>query len=66
MEQSEVLLNLAHKVKELRHEKGVTQEQMYHDTGIHVARIEQGKRDVSFTTLKRLAEYFEVGLEEFN
>lgn len=42
---------------------GVTQEQVYNDTGIHIARIEQGKRDISYTTLVKLAQYFEVGLE---
>lgn len=66
MEQREVLLHLAKRVKELRLEKGVTQEQMYNDTGIHVARIEQGKRDVSYTTLVKMAEYFGRSLGEFN
>ncbi|MEY3500001.1 MAG: hypothetical protein RL308_1670 [Bacteroidota bacterium] len=66
MEQREVLLHLAKKVKQLRIEKGVTQEQMYNDTGIHVARIEQGKRDISFTTLVKIAGYFEKSLGEFD
>ena len=61
----EILLELANKLKGLRKIKGVTQEQVYNDTGIHIARIEQGKRDVSYTTLIRLAEYFEVALDEF-
>jgi transcriptional regulator with XRE-family HTH domain len=43
----------------------VTQEQVLNDTGIHIARIEQGKRDVSYTTLVKLAQYFEVGLDSF-
>jgi transcriptional regulator with XRE-family HTH domain len=66
MEQREVLLHLAKKVKQLRIEKGVTQEQMYNDTGIHVARIEQGNRDVSYTTLVKIATYFEVSLSYFD
>jgi len=65
MEEKEVLLQLAKKLKELRKAKGVTQEQMYNDTGIHVARIEQGKRDISYTTLLKLAKYFEVELNVF-
>ena len=60
----EILLDLANKLKGLRKIKGVTQEQVYNDTGIHIARIEQGKRDISYTTLYRLAEYFGVGLSE--
>ena len=65
MEEKEVLLHLARRIKELRKTKGVTQEQMYNDTGIHVARIEQGQRDISFTTLLKIAKYFEVELDVF-
>ncbi len=61
--QVEPLPDLANKLKGLRKIKGVTQEQVYNDTGIHIARIEQGKRDISYTTLVKLAQYFEVGLE---
>jgi transcriptional regulator with XRE-family HTH domain len=63
MENKEILLTLANRLKELRKQKNVTQEDVYNDTGIHVARIEQGKRDVAYTTLCRLADYFEVSLD---
>ena len=65
MNQKEQLLNLAKKVKGLRKIKNVTQEQVLNDTGVHIARIEQGKRDVSYTTLCKLADYFGVGLDAF-
>jgi transcriptional regulator with XRE-family HTH domain len=65
MENKELLLSLANRLKELRKQKNVTQEDVYNDTGIHVARIEQGKRDISFTTLCKLAEYFDVDLNTF-
>lgn len=61
----EILLELAKKLKGLRKIKGVTQEQVYNDTGIHIARIEQGKRDISYTTLVRLADYFGATLDAF-
>lgn len=63
MENKKILLTLANRLKELRKQKNVTQEDVYNDTGIHVARIEQGKRDVAYTTLCRLADYFEVSLD---
>lgn len=66
MENKELLLSLANRLKELRKQKNVTQEDVYNDTGIHVARIEQGKRDISFTTLCKLAEYFDVDLNTFS
>lgn len=65
MDKQEILLTLAKRLKELRNEKGVTQENVYNDIRIHVARIEQGKRDISFTTLCELADYFGVKLNEF-
>lgn len=59
------LLKLASKVKKLRINKGVTQEIALIDTGIHFGRIEQGKRDISYTTLVKLCKYFNVTLSEF-
>ena len=58
------LLKLAKRVKELRIQKGESQQNAYNDTGIHFARIEQGKRDVNYTTLLRICEYFEITLKE--
>lgn len=65
MENKEILLTLATRIKQLRKERGLTQEQVANATGIHVARIEQGKRDISYTTLLRLAEFFETDLNAF-
>jgi len=62
---NETLLHLAKRVKELRIERKLTQEDAFNDTGIHFGRIEQGKRDISFTTLKKICFYFEISLEEF-
>lgn len=64
-EEKAILTSLAKRVKELRNQKGVTQEQAYNDTGIHFGRIEQGKRDASFITLNKICSYFEVSLHEF-
>ena len=61
----EELLLLAKRVKILRKEKGVSQQNAYNDTRIHFARIEQGKRDVSYTTLIRICRYFNISLQEF-
>lgn len=65
MDEKELLLSLAIRLKELRKGKGLTQEDVYNDTGIHIARIEQGKRDISYTTLIKLADYFGVTLDYF-
>ena len=65
MEKQELLLQLALRLKELRKLKNVTQEEVHNETGIHVARIEQGKRDISYTTLLRLSQYFNTDLNAF-
>lgn len=64
-EKDELLLKLASRVKELRIEKNLTQEDAFNDTGIHFGRIEQGKRDISFTSLKKICDYFNLSLIEF-
>jgi len=60
-----LLLNLAKRVKQLRKEKGVTQEEALFDTGIQFSRIEQGKRDIQLSTLNSLCDYFEIELKAF-
>ncbi len=62
---TELLAWLAARTKELRLQKGLTQLQCFHETNLHIGRIEQGKRDISFTTLIRLCEYFNITPEEF-
>lgn len=61
----ELLVDLARRIKGLRKERNLTQEDCYNDTGIHFARIEQGKRDVSYTTLVKICKYFNISLKDF-
>lgn len=56
---------LAKRIKSLRSECGLTQLQFLHETNIHIGRIEQGKRDISFTTLCKICDYFKISLEDF-
>ena len=60
-----LLLELAMRVKELRNERGLTQEDCLNDTGILFSRIEQGKRNISLTTLHDICNYFNITFEEF-
>ena len=66
MEKKEVLLHLANCLKELRKKKGVSQEFVNDKTGVHIARIEHGSRDITFSTLVKLADFFEVSLDYFD
>jgi len=59
-----ILKKFANRVKQLRIEKGDTQIDAYNETGIHFGRIEQGKRDVSLTTIVKIADYFQISVGE--
>ena len=52
-------------IKDLRQQKSITLEVFYFDTGIHLARIEQGKQNITISTLSKICEYFEISLSDF-
>ena len=52
-------------IKEVRKKHGVTLETFYFDTGIHLARIEQGKTNISVSTLSKICDYFNLELSQF-
>lgn len=53
------------KIKQLRKDKNVTLEHFYFDTGIHLARIEQGKTNITVSTLAKICSYFDISLKDF-
>jgi len=59
------ILNLSAKIKELRTNKKVTQQEAYNDTGVHFGRVEQGKTNVTYTTLIKLQNYFNCPIQDF-
>jgi len=52
-------------IKELREEKGLTQEEVYNDTNIHIGRIETAKANLSVSTLSALCKYFKIRVSDF-
>lgn len=65
MRNQELLIRIAVRIKQLRESKGVSQEIMYMDTQIHVARIETAKVNISVSTLDAICRYFDITLSEF-
>jgi transcriptional regulator with XRE-family HTH domain len=61
----QLLLKVACRIKQLRENAGVTQEEFYNDTGINLGRIEQGINDPSVSTIERICDYFGIELAEF-
>lgn len=64
-EESELIIKVAKRVKEIREENGITQEIFYIDTDIHIARIETGKANITINTLSAICKYFDITLSEF-
>lgn len=63
---NQILLNkIALRLKSLREEMGISQEHLYNETEIHIARIETAKVNISVSTLSKLCDYFGVSLSEF-
>ena len=52
-------------IKEVRINHFVTLETFYFDTGIHLARIGQGKTNISVSTLSKICNYFNLSLADF-
>jgi transcriptional regulator with XRE-family HTH domain len=60
-----VLRWVAGRIRELRKERGLTQNAVIEDTGISMGRVEGGRMNLSLTSIAILCEYFEITLEEF-
>ena len=59
---------LGRKLKALRLERGLTQEQLAFEVDIfrdHLSNIELGKHPVNIKTLYKLAQFFEVDMKYF-
>lgn len=65
LQNSELTKRIVACIKQIRKTKNTTLEVFYFDTGIHLARIEQGKQNISVATLAKICEYFEISLSEF-
>ena len=61
----ELLSDIANALKTLRARQNVTLEAFYFDTGIHLARIEQGETNITVSTLAQICRYFNISLKDF-
>ncbi len=62
---SSLLKKIALTLKTLREERNLTQEEVYNDTQIHIARIETGNVNLSISTLSFICAYYKISLLEF-
>jgi transcriptional regulator with XRE-family HTH domain len=57
--------SIAKHIKQLRENKGISQEMFYIDTDIHIGRIESGKSNITVSTLSSICDYFDMSLVDF-
>ncbi|MBA4168096.1 MAG: helix-turn-helix transcriptional regulator [Chitinophagaceae bacterium] len=60
-----ILLGIALVLKELRDLKGVSQEDVYNETNIHIGRIESSNSNLTISTLAELLKYFNIRISDF-
>jgi transcriptional regulator with XRE-family HTH domain len=65
LREEKLLKKIAVVVKQLREEKGISQQDMYNDTNIHIGRIETAKANLSISTIAVLCKYFNVSISRF-
>lgn len=63
---NQILLDkIGKRIRALREKAGLTQEDVYNDTGIHIGRIETSNSNVTVSTIDALCKYFETSLDNF-
>ena len=60
-----LISKIATRIKQIREEKGVSQDLFYIDTDIHIARIETGRSNITVSTLHAICDYFDITLVDF-
>jgi transcriptional regulator with XRE-family HTH domain len=60
-----LIRKIAISLKQLREEKGVSQEEVYNDINVHIGRIESGKANPTVSTISVLCKYYKIRLSDF-
>ncbi|WP_369810999.1 helix-turn-helix domain-containing protein [Hymenobacter aranciens] len=61
---SPLLHELARRLKSVREERHLTLQEVYDATGVHVSRVESGRRSVALLTVAMLCRYYQVQLAQ--
>lgn len=60
-----LLEKIGRRLKAIREKSGLTQEDVFNDTRIHIGRIETATTNVSVSTLDALCKYYKIELDQF-
>ncbi len=61
----ELVKAVGNRLRELRLAKGLSQDVVYIDTDVHIARVEMGRYNVTISTLSDLCDYYGITLVKF-
>ena len=61
----ELVKAVGKRLRELRLAKGLSQDVVYIDTDVHIARVEMGRYNVTISTLSDLCDYYGITLKDF-
>jgi len=60
-----LLKKIGDRLRALREKAGLTQEDVFNDTGIHIGRIETATSNVTVSTLDAICRYYKIDLDQF-
>ncbi len=61
-----LLKKIAIVAKQLRESKGLSQEEVYNETNIHIGRIETSQVNITVGTLSAICQFYKISLSEFH
>lgn len=61
----ELIAQVAKKLRQLREDRGISQDIVDMDIDTNASRIERGMANITISTLSKLCKYYGVSLEEF-
>lgn len=67
MNKSKVLIDFGNKIRELRIERGWSQEKLSFNSGFHrtyIGMIERAERNISLKNIERLARTFDLNIDD--
>jgi len=56
---------VVHRLQQLRRERGNTQQEVYDATGIHIARLEARRANMTISTLASLCRFYGITMADF-
>lgn len=59
------LEDIARRLKEIRADRGLSQQRVTMDTGINISRYEVAERNITATTIGLLCKYYKISMQDF-